>query len=97
MQRNPPHEIRRPNLALGKVKKASPDLRLKAALAVHERAYGRPAQNICLDIALKRAIEDKDPAEQRAFCRTPDLPPFDLPPFRRGLFQCGADGDRPNV
>jgi hypothetical protein len=40
---------------------------IKCALAVHERAYGRPAQNISLDIALKLAVEGRDPQEQVAW------------------------------
>lgn len=36
----------------------------EAILTFHERAYGRPAQHISVDIALKRAVEGHDPAEQ---------------------------------
>jgi hypothetical protein len=45
------------------------DLRFKCCVAVTERAYGRPPQNISLDIALKRAIERNDPAEQLRILR----------------------------
>lgn len=57
------------DLALGRVKKASPDLRLKACAMVHERGYGKPAQNITVDIALKRAVEGHDPVEQLRILR----------------------------
>jgi hypothetical protein len=52
------------DLALGRDKRASLDLRFKAGVAIHERGYGKPAQNISVDVALKRAIEDKDPDTQ---------------------------------
>jgi hypothetical protein len=59
------------DLAHGKVKGkgVTPDLRLKACAMVHERAFGRAPQNISVDIALKRAIEGKDPAEQLRILR----------------------------
>jgi hypothetical protein len=46
------------------VKEASKDLRFRAVLALHDRAYGEPAQNVSIDIALKKAVEGKDPTEQ---------------------------------
>jgi hypothetical protein len=52
------------DLAHGKVKGASIDHRIKAVAMLHERAYGKPAQIISIDIALKRAIEGHDPVEQ---------------------------------
>jgi hypothetical protein len=44
------------DVAQGKVK-VSPDLRYMPCIAVHDRAYGRSAQNISVDIALKKASE----------------------------------------
>ena len=52
------------DLALGKVKGASIDHRMKAVAMLHERGYGKPAQIISIDIALRRAIEGRDPVEQ---------------------------------
>ena len=52
------------DLAHGKVKGVSHDTRLKAVAMLHERAFGRPAQIISIDIALRRAIEGRDPVEQ---------------------------------
>ena len=52
------------DLALGRVKGVSHDTRLKAVAMLHERGYGKPAQIISVDIALRRAVEDRDPVEQ---------------------------------
>jgi hypothetical protein len=56
------------DVAHGK-EKVSADLRYKAIMAVHERVYGRPAQNVSVDIALKRAVESKAPVEQLRILR----------------------------
>ncbi len=52
------------DVAHGKVKGGSHDTPLKAAAMLHERGYGKPAQNITIDIALKRAIVGHNPVEQ---------------------------------
>jgi hypothetical protein len=44
--------------------KVSDDLRFKACQAVLERGFGKPEQNIAIDVALRKAVEGKDPVEQ---------------------------------
>lgn len=47
----------------------SPDLRFKACQAVIERGFGKPEQNVSVDIALRKAVEGKDPIEQLRILR----------------------------
>lgn len=56
-------------VATGKIKGISADLRVKVGLAVHERAYGRPPAIVAVDVALRRAVESSDPAEQLRILR----------------------------
>jgi hypothetical protein len=51
-------------LASGRIKGATIDQRMKAWAMIHERGWGKPAQNVSVDVALKRAVESKDPIEK---------------------------------
>jgi hypothetical protein len=43
--------------------------RMAAANSLLDRGHGRPEQNISVDVALRRAVEDKNPAEQLRILR----------------------------
>jgi Family of unknown function (DUF5681) len=51
------------DVAHGKVE-VSPELRMKACVILHERAYGRPPQVVAVDVALRKAVENLDPQAQ---------------------------------